>query len=51
MGRIKAKERMQESLFNVTSKAISDFDKKTEELVKQIHKTREEQVTKNYVAN
>ena len=38
------KEEMLEKLFKLTSKAISDYETKTAELRKQLHKERDDQV-------
>lgn len=42
--KIIAKEDNLEKLFKLTSKAISDYDDETVELIKKLHKDRDEQV-------
>ena len=38
------KEEKLAALFKITSKIMSEYEKETEEMVKQLHKTRDEQV-------
>ena len=39
------KEEKLAALFKKTSKIMSEYEKETEEMVKQLHKTRDQQVT------
>ena len=43
---LKSREKELESLFNAASQAISNFDVTTEEYLKLLHRTRDEQVLK-----